>query len=125
MARQDMVDCKQNRIGGRSIDRKASRRQFADSQRPLQRQGMAGPALLGLGGDHPDVGRKLLRRLFENGDARRVNAVVIGNEDTRFGEVDAVSPMGRQRIHSAHIGAKRMGNGHRSVRPLIIFQARQ
>jgi hypothetical protein len=48
---------------------------------------MRGAALLDLRGDHPDVVAERGRDLFEQQDPRRVNAVVIGDQNTGSGHL--------------------------------------
>ena len=48
---------------------------------------MAGAALVDLGGHHPDVARELFGDLGQRQQTGRMDAVVVGDEDTRLGEV--------------------------------------
>src|SRR5438132_161655 len=65
-----------------SADRVAPRAPLGHTDRVVQADRMGDPALIVLGGDDPNLAGELARNLFEHDEARRLDAVVIGEEDT-------------------------------------------
>ena len=68
-------------VAGRARDREAARAARRDADRMMQADRVGLSALVVLGRDDPDLCRKLGRHRFENGEAGRVDAVVVGKQD--------------------------------------------
>ena len=87
VALHQVLDREQHAVGRRTVDRDLAFAHLARPDRPRQRQRMAGTALVDLGRHDPDVARQLGRDLDQRLKTRRVDAIVVGDEDACLGEV--------------------------------------
>ena len=80
----DMADGHQHTVGGRAAHRELARREPAHTDRIGKAQRMRRTALLLFGRNHPDIGGETERDLFEHLEARRIDAVIVGDENAEI-----------------------------------------
>ena len=85
---EQMVDGDEHAIRRRPVDGEALLPDAAYLQRTADRQGMPRPALLHLRRHDPDIARELARDPLDDLQPRRVDAVVIGDEDAGVLEIE-------------------------------------
>ena len=69
---------------------------MTDTQGTPQRQGMTGGGLFGFRRDDPDLTGQGPKHFFQQLQSRRINAVVIGNQDPGPGQTKPLSRHSRQ-----------------------------
>ena len=93
---------------------------LAQPQRIVERERMRDARLVEFRRHHPDVVGERARDLARSTSSpRRVNAVVIGDEDAHPLIRRVCRSHGRDRLHAAHIGLQRVGHHDRAVGLLV------
>ncbi len=111
-----MTHAHDHAIGRRALDREMPLAHFAQSQRIVERQRMRHARLIGLRRHDPDVVRQSARDCLAGIEARRMDAVVIGDEDTQSRPLDCRQPR--------HVRLERFRHCDRAVVLLIGFHHR-
>ncbi len=81
---QDRAHAHDDAIGRRALHREAPFRNFAQPQRIVERERMGDARLIIFRRDDEDIIGKQFRDPFEHREARRMNAVVIGDQYAQF-----------------------------------------
>ncbi len=119
---QDGVDRHDHAVGRRALDGVAPLGHLAQPQRVVQRQRMRDAGLVGLGRHDHDVVAEAPGDALQHGEPRRVDAVVVGDEDPHRSLPLQPGLRRPDPLEAAHVGPQHLRHRDGAVRVLVVLQ---